>query len=97
MHIFFFKRAECTAILISNWKNNTIFTFSNNEKFKQWENLIIQLQPCLQGSIVWTPPPSPLFDYLPRRGESEKIKKGGGSMVQRQVFLKGGAIGTFPI
>ena len=42
-------------------------------------------------------PPSPLFDYLPRRGESEKLKKGGGSMVQRQVFLKGGAIGTFPI
>ena len=96
MHILFFKHAECTAILISNWKNNTIFTFSNNEKFKQWENLIIQLQPCLQGSIVRTPSPSPLFDYLPRRGRSEK-KKGGGSMVQGQVFLKGGgATGTFP-
>ena len=30
------------------------------------------------------------FNYLPRRGESEKSKKMGGSMVQEQVFLKGG-------
>ena len=31
------------------------------------------------------------FDYLPRRGrESENFKKGVGSMVQGQVFLKGG-------
>ena len=32
------------------------------------------------------------FDYLPRRGrgESEKLKKRSGSMVQEQVFLKGG-------
>ena len=31
------------------------------------------------------------FDYLPQReGESEKLKKGGGSMVQGQVVLKGG-------
>ena len=38
------------------------------------------------------------FDYLPQRGEIWKIKKGGGSMVQGQVFLKGreGA-GTFLI
>ena len=37
------------------------------------------------------------FDYLPRRGgETEKLKKGRGSMVQGQVFLKGRA-GTFPI
>ena len=36
------------------------------------------------------------FKYLPRRGESEKIEKGGGSMVQGQVFLKGRA-GIFPI
>ena len=27
-------------------------------------------------------------DYLPRRGESEKLEKGGGSMVQGQVLLK---------
>ena len=30
------------------------------------------------------------FNYLPQRGESEKLKRGGGSMVQGQVFLKGG-------
>ena len=29
------------------------------------------------------------FNYLPRSGESEKLKKGNGSMVQGQVFLKG--------
>ena len=28
------------------------------------------------------------FDYLPKRGESEKLEKGGGSMVQGQVLLK---------
>ena len=56
-----------------------------------------------------SPPPSapPLFkgaeinfDYpppIPQEGrEYEKLKTGGGSMVQGQVFLKGGA-GTFPI
>ena len=58
------------------------------------------------------PPPPPHFfkrghvnfDYLPRRGKSEKFKKGGGSMVQGQVFLKiggggggGGGGDTFPI
>ena len=37
------------------------------------------------------------FDYLPwRRGESEKLKKKGGNMVQGQVLLKEGA-DTFPI
>ena len=36
------------------------------------------------------------FDYLPQRGGSAKSKKGGGSMVQGQVFLKGGG-GFFPI
>ena len=49
-------------------------------------------------------PPNPLFlkkgevnfDYLPQRRGSEKVKKGGGSMVQGQVFLKVGA-GAFPI
>ena len=30
------------------------------------------------------------FDYLPQRGGSEKLKKGGGSIVQGQVFLKEG-------
>ena len=51
------------------------------------------------------PPPPPLkrevnFDYLPRREVgSEKLKKGGGSMVQWQVFLllKEGGVDTFPI
>ena len=33
------------------------------------------------------------FDYLPWRGESEKLKKAGGSMVQGQVFLKWGGGG----
>ena len=28
------------------------------------------------------------FDYLPKRGESEKLKKGGESMVQGKVLLK---------
>ena len=38
------------------------------------------------------------FNYLPRRGDSEKLKKGCGSMVQGEVFLKeGGEAGTFPI
>ena len=32
----------------------------------------------------------------PEGGASEKLKKGGGSMVLGQVFLKGGP-GTFPI
>ena len=31
------------------------------------------------------------------RGGNLKIKKGGGSMLQVQVFLKGGGAGTFPI
>ena len=30
------------------------------------------------------------FDYLPQRGGSEKLKKGGGSIVQGKVFLKEG-------
>ena len=30
------------------------------------------------------------FDYLPRRGGSEKLKKLGGSIVQGQIFLKEG-------
>ena len=29
------------------------------------------------------------FDDLPRSGESEKLKKWGGSMVQGRIFLKG--------
>ena len=33
------------------------------------------------------------FDYLPWRGESEKLKKAGGSMVQGQVFLKWAGVG----
>ena len=52
-------------------------------------------------NIVQTPPPSFFFlreganfKYLPQG--SEKLRKGGESMVQGQVFLKGGA-GTFPI
>ena len=36
------------------------------------------------------------FGYLSRRGEAEKFKKGGGSMVQGQVFLKEGG-DIFPI
>ena len=46
--------------------------------------------------IVRTPPPlffltgGVNFNYLLRRGESEKLKKGGGSMAQGQVFLGGG-------
>ena len=53
------------------------------------------------------PPPPPFlkegkvhFNYLPQRGEgdSEKLKKGDGSMVQGQVFLKEGRwAGTFRI
>ena len=52
------------------------------------------------------PPPAPLFkrgvgvnfNHLPRRGDIEKLKKGCGSMVQGEVFLKGGReAGTFPI
>ena len=36
--------------------------------------------------------------YILIREESEKLKKGGGSVVQGQVFLKGGReAGTFPI
>ena len=38
------------------------------------------------------------FNYLPQRGESEKLKKGGGSMLQGYVFLRGGwGAATFPI
>ena len=43
------------------------------------------------------------FNYLPRwgggGGDLKKLKGGGGggSMVQGQVFLKGGEAGTFPI
>ena len=33
------------------------------------------------------------FDDLPWRGESEKLKKAGGSMVQGQVFLKWAGVG----
>ena len=51
-----------------------------------------------QSSDTHVPPPPPPFfkgggvnfDYLPQRGESEKLKKGGGSVVQGKVFLKGG-------
>ena len=35
------------------------------------------------------------FKYLPGRGEYEKLKKGGGSMVLGQVFLKGGGACAF--
>ena len=35
-------------------------------------------------------------NYLPLRGESEKLEKTNGSMMQGQVFLKGVA-GAFPI
>ena len=54
-------------------------------KIKQQELLV----------IVWSPP-SPFlkgvskFNYLPRRGVSEILQKGSGSMVQGQVFLKVG-------
>ena len=35
-------------------------------------------------------------NYLPwRGGNSEKLKKEGGSMVEEQVFLKGGIAGIF--
>ena len=50
-------------------------------------------------TTVRTFPPSFLkggevnFDYLPWRGESEKLKKAGGSMVQGQVFLKWAGVG----
>ena len=39
------------------------------------------------------------FKYLPWRGRESKIlKKGGGSMVQGQIFLKGrGGAGTFSV
>ena len=39
-----------------------------------------------------------IFRFPPPQGggESEKLRKGGGSMLQGRVFLKGGA-GTFPI
>ena len=59
------------------------------------DGAFVSLMPALN---VYSVPPSPLFlkgggggdiDYLPWRGESEKLKKVG-SMVQGQVFLKGG-------
>ena len=55
----------------------------------------------LKITIVLTPPPPFLkggvnFHYLPWRGDFEKLKKGGGSMVQGQVFLKDGGW-TLPI
>ena len=38
------------------------------------------------------------FNYFPQReGDLKNKKKGGGSMVQGQVFLKGEGPGTFPI
>ena len=47
--------------------------------------------------VVIVPTPSPFkkevgvnFDYLPQKGESEILKKGSGSRVQWQVFLKWG-------
>ena len=48
--------------------------------------------------IVQTPPPPPFFkdggrvnfNYLPQRGGPWKIRKRGRSIVQEQVFLKGG-------
>ena len=55
----------------------------------------------VSGIVIHGLGPSPFlrgevnFDYLPLRGESEKLKKMGGSMVQGQVFLKGGL--TLPI
>ena len=50
LQIFFFVHAACTAILSWNWRNNkTMFSVS---KIQAWENLIIQLQPCPQGSFL---------------------------------------------
>ena len=45
----------------------------------------------LEGK-VWSPllKGEANFNYLPWRGDFEKFKEGGGSMVQGQVFLKGG-------
>ena len=45
------------------------------------------------GVIVWTSPflkGGGILNTSPRGGESEKLKKGGASMVQGQVFLKVG-------
>ena len=46
VQMFSFLHTVCTAILSLNWKNN------KRTKFKQWENLIIQVQPDLQGSLL---------------------------------------------
>ena len=48
--------------------------------------------------IVWTPflkVGGVNFDYLPQSGGSEKLKKGGGSIVQGKVFLKKRGLALF--
>ena len=42
---------------------------------------------CYGQSNALFGPPTVNFDYFPRRGESEKLKKEGGSVAQGQVFL----------
>ena len=75
-----------------------IFSYSQLPKVSKFRRSSLRLVFLIKivYNIVWTPN-SPFlkrvevnFDYLPQSGESEKLEKGGGSMVQGQVLLKGG-------
>ena len=74
-----------------------------------WNLFFCTVQVCRGAAILCIS--APIFSCLlffgdtsaPRSGPTKegggnlKIKKGGGSMLQVQVFLKGGGAGTFPI
>ena len=78
----------------------TIFSYSllpRIFKFRRSSLRLVFLITIVYNIVRIPPPPPPNFkagggvnfDYLPRRrGESEKLEKGSGSMVQGQVLLK---------
>ena len=73
------------------WKNPHFYTLT------EWIPIIVIISHSLDPSTPYFKGEEVNFDYLPRRGLTWKIKKGGGSIVLMQVFLKvAGGASTFP-
>ena len=74
------------------------------QKITSLHSFILELQQIIEScdlkghTHIHSSDPPLNFNELPQKGggDSEKLTKDGGHMVQGQVFLKGGA-GTFPI
>ena len=74
------------------------WVYSENIFYTVIYAMLIQIFTC---SIVWTTPlprwgwGESKFEIPPPEGETWKIKKGGGSILQMQVFLKEGGLAFF--